>query len=55
MRSVLVPLTRSPDSAFVRDPAAIANLPESERPRWTKVWADIDALLGSRSREPESR
>jgi hypothetical protein len=31
--------------ATVRDPAALAKLPEEERAAWTRLWADVQALL----------
>jgi serine/threonine-protein kinase len=34
-----------PDLAGVRDPAALAALPEAERAGWAKLWADLAALL----------
>src|SRR5262249_31774589 len=37
------------DLAGVRDAAALAKLPESERAAWRSLWADVDALL-ARSR-----
>jgi Tfp pilus assembly protein PilF/tRNA A-37 threonylcarbamoyl transferase component Bud32 len=33
------------DLASVRDPAALAKLPEAERKEWTKFWAEVAALL----------
>jgi hypothetical protein len=33
------------DLAGVRDPAALAQLPEAERADWQKLWADVAALL----------
>jgi tetratricopeptide (TPR) repeat protein len=33
------------DLASVRDPAALAELPEAERADWRALWADVDALL----------
>jgi Tfp pilus assembly protein PilF len=33
------------DLAGVREPAALAKLPESERQLWQKLWADVAALL----------
>jgi hypothetical protein len=33
------------DLAHVRDQEALAKLPEPERERWQKLWADVDALL----------
>jgi tetratricopeptide (TPR) repeat protein len=33
------------DLAGVRDPAALARLPEEERRAWQKLWADVEALL----------
>jgi serine/threonine protein kinase len=35
---------REPDFHGVRDPAALAKLPEAERMEWQKLWDDIDAL-----------
>jgi hypothetical protein len=34
------------DVAFagVRDPAALAKLPEDERRQWQKLWDDVEAL-----------
>lgn len=34
-----------PDLAGVRDPSALARLPESERAAWRSLWAEVDALL----------
>ena len=36
---------QDPDLAGVRDPAALAELPEAERADWRKLWADAAALL----------
>jgi hypothetical protein len=33
------------DLAGVRDPAALAKLPEPERKGWQSLWADVDALI----------
>jgi hypothetical protein len=33
------------DLAGVRDVAALAKLPEAERPPWRSLWAEVDALL----------
>jgi serine/threonine-protein kinase len=33
------------DLAGVRDPAALAKLPEAERGGWQKLWADVEAAL----------
>jgi tetratricopeptide (TPR) repeat protein len=33
------------DLAGVRDPEALAKLPDAERAEWEKLWADVDALL----------
>jgi tetratricopeptide (TPR) repeat protein len=43
---------RDPDFAGLRDPEALAKLPEAERQAWQKLWADVDALL-KRAQEPE--
>jgi hypothetical protein len=29
----------------VRDPSALAQLPDAERQAWQKLWADVAALL----------
>jgi serine/threonine-protein kinase len=34
-----------PDLAGVREPAALAQLPEAERAQWQKLWADVAGLL----------
>jgi serine/threonine-protein kinase len=34
-----------PDLAGVRDPEAVAKLPDAERQAWQKLWADVNALL----------
>jgi len=33
------------DLASIRDPEALANLPEAERGSWHALWADVDTLL----------
>jgi hypothetical protein len=33
-----------PDLADVRDPDALAKLPEAERTAWRSFWADVDRL-----------
>jgi serine/threonine-protein kinase len=33
------------DLAGLRDPAALAKLPEAEREAWLKLWAEVDTLL----------
>jgi serine/threonine-protein kinase len=38
---------RDPDLAGVRDEAALAKLPEDERKKWQKLWADVANLLKS--------
>jgi tetratricopeptide (TPR) repeat protein len=35
----------TPDLSTVRDPDALAALPQSERAQWQSLWADVDALL----------
>jgi hypothetical protein len=32
------------DLSGVRDPAALAKLPEDERRQWQKLWDDVEAL-----------
>jgi hypothetical protein len=55
-RAALAPALRlwqqDSDFASVRDPAALANLPDAERAAWQKLWADVEAL---RRRAAESR
>ena len=34
-----------PDLVSIRDPAALAKLPEAERQEWQKLWSEVDALL----------
>jgi tetratricopeptide (TPR) repeat protein len=36
-----------PALASVRDPAALAKLPDSEREEWRRLWADVAALLAA--------
>jgi hypothetical protein len=33
--------------AVVRDPHALAKLPEGERQEWQKFWADVNELVAS--------
>jgi tetratricopeptide (TPR) repeat protein len=35
------------DLASVRDPAALAKLPDSEREQWRRLWTDVAALLAA--------
>src|SRR5262249_24085929 len=41
-----------PDLAGVRDPDALAKLPETERAAWRALWADVDALLKAQGGRP---
>jgi tetratricopeptide (TPR) repeat protein len=36
---------QDPDLAGVRDPVALAKLPEAERREWAKFWAEVNSLL----------
>jgi serine/threonine protein kinase/Flp pilus assembly protein TadD len=45
VQQVLRHWQRDPDLAGVRDPAALAKLPEADRAEWQKLWADVAALL----------
>jgi hypothetical protein len=36
-----------PDLACVRDPEALARLPDSERASWNSLWASVGALLAN--------
>jgi hypothetical protein len=38
-----------PALASVRDPAAMAKLPDAERQQWQRLWADVAALLAAQS------
>jgi hypothetical protein len=31
--------------AGVRDPAALANLPEAERQEWQQLWKEVEGLM----------
>jgi hypothetical protein len=44
-RQVLEALVGLPVLAGVRDPAALANLPESERQTWQAFWQEVEGLL----------
>ena len=39
--------------AAVRDPEALARLPEPERKQWQSLWSDIDSLLERAQGHPE--
>jgi serine/threonine-protein kinase len=45
LRRTLTGWQKEPDLAGLRDPEALARLPEAERPAWGKLWADVEALL----------
>jgi serine/threonine-protein kinase len=36
---------QAPDLAGIRDPAALAKLPESERKECEALWAEVQALI----------
>jgi hypothetical protein len=36
---------KDPDLAGLRDPAALADLPQPERTAWRKLWAEVDEVL----------
>jgi tetratricopeptide (TPR) repeat protein len=42
------------DLSGVRDPVALAKLPEAERRQWRQLWADVEAL-GARAAAPGAR
>ena len=44
-RQVLEALVGLPVLAGVRDPAALANLPEPERQMWQAFWQEVEGLL----------
>jgi serine/threonine-protein kinase len=43
--SILKHWEEDTDLAGVRDPAALAHLPEAERPAWQALWADVERAL----------
>jgi tetratricopeptide (TPR) repeat protein len=43
---------RDRDLAEVRDPGALAKLPETERHEWQKLWADVAAMLARSAPKP---
>jgi hypothetical protein len=45
-RQVLEGIRHLPALAGVRNPAALANLPEPERQTWQALWREIEGLLG---------
>jgi hypothetical protein len=44
-RQVLEALCRLPVLDGVRDPAALAGLPEAERREWQELWTEVEGLL----------
>jgi hypothetical protein len=42
-----------PDLSSVRDPAALAKLPEAERQKWQKLWQDVEDLRNQANRAKE--
>jgi hypothetical protein len=44
-RQVLEALRDLPSLAGVRNPAALASLPEPERQEWQAFWQEVEALL----------
>jgi len=44
-RQVLQGLRRLPALAAVRNPEALANLPEPERQTWQAFWQEVEGLL----------
>jgi hypothetical protein len=44
-RQVLEALCGLPVLAGVRDPAALANLPEAERQEWQELWKEVEGLM----------
>jgi hypothetical protein len=47
VRSQLARWRTDPDLACVRDPEALAKLPDSERESWDSLWAAVGALLAN--------
>jgi tetratricopeptide (TPR) repeat protein len=46
---------KDPDLAGVRDPAALAKLPEAERREWKRLWSEVEALLAKAGAEKAGR
>jgi hypothetical protein len=51
-RRALAHWKRDPDLAGVRDPDALATLPEPERADWQALWAEVDRLLQNTGEAP---
>jgi serine/threonine-protein kinase len=51
LRQVLQRWQRDPNLAGLREPAALAKLPEAEQEAFRKLWADVEALL-QKTRKP---
>jgi tetratricopeptide (TPR) repeat protein len=49
---ILTPWQKDPNLAPVRDPAALARLPEAEQVAWRNLWAQVDALLARAKGNP---
>ncbi len=47
VRSTLAHWTTDPDLAAVREPAALAKLPESERNEWVAMWLRVNTVIDS--------
>ena len=45
LRRTLTYWRADPDLTGVRDPDALAQLPEDERARWQELWGEVDGLL----------
>jgi hypothetical protein len=45
VRNALRHWRKDPDLASVRDPKALAKLPESEQEAWRTLWSDVEDLL----------
>jgi tetratricopeptide (TPR) repeat protein len=43
---------KDPDLASVRNPKALAKLPEAERKEWEKLWAEVNAVLKKAGPKP---
>jgi hypothetical protein len=51
-RRTLTHWTRDPDLTSVREPGALAKLPEAERADWRALWAEVDRLLKEAGKAP---
>jgi hypothetical protein len=51
IRQTLVRWQTGPSLASVREPAALAGLPEAEQEGWRRIWAEVKGLLQELDRD----